>query len=212
MTTLAIMKDRIARDIRRSNMATQIGEAINIAIGEYENDRFWFNESRNLTFSTVAMKEFYTEADVPGLANIRKIDSVFLYMGNTPFELVNDRPIRIESASQNGTMSGQPGEFLYYDRTIRLYPIPADVWTIRITGAISKAAPATDTEVGNVWMVEAEWLIRTRAKLDLARNVLFDDDLERRCMTDLADAELNMRVMTTRRTKTRKSRIASMEF
>mgnify|MGYP003487895577 FL=1 len=44
MTTLATMKDRIARELRRSNIETQIGEAITTAIDAYQTERFAFAE------------------------------------------------------------------------------------------------------------------------------------------------------------------------
>lgn len=212
MTTLAIMKDRIAREIRRSNIAAQIAEAINSAIDCYDADRFWFNESRSTTFVTTALKEFYTAADVPGLGLLTKIDFVYLYVNNTPFELIQSSQIRLESASQNGTMSGQPGEFGWYDETLRLYPIPDAAWTVRVGMVAERPAPATDSETGNVWMVEAERLIRARAKLELARHVLRDQALTADMSAATADAFADLKIMTARRTKTRKSRVNAMEF
>jgi hypothetical protein len=212
MTTLAVMKDRIAREVRRSNIAVQIAEAINSAIDCYDADRFWFNESRATVFTTTALKEFYTSADVPGLGLLTKIDFVYLYISNTPFELIQSDQVRLESASQNGTMFGQPGEFGWYDETLRLYPIPDAAWTVRVGMVAERPAPASDVEADNVWMVEAERLIRSRAKLELARHVLRDPALTADMEISTADAFSDLKIMTTRRTKTRKSRVRAMEF
>jgi hypothetical protein len=210
--TLAVMRARIAREVRRSNISAQIDDAIMDAIDVHNSDRFWFNESRDVVFYTENMKEFYTKLDVPLLGQLMKIDFVFLYVANTPFELQQSPQIRLESASQNGTMSGQPGEFGWYDETLRLYPIPAGVWKVRAGIVENRPAPASDTETDNVWMNEAERLIRSRAKLELAQHVIYDSALEQRMTSAVSDAFANMKTLTTRKTKTRKSRIAAMEF
>jgi hypothetical protein len=210
--TLADMRTRIASEVRRSTISTQIDNAIMDAIDVHNSDRFWFNESRDVVFYTENMKEFYTKLDVPLLGQLMKIDFVFLYVANTPFELHQSPQIRLESASQNGTMSGQPGEFGWYDETLRLYPIPAGVWKVRAGIVENRPAPASDTETGNVWMNEAERLIRSRAKLELAQHVIYDSALEQRMQSAVADAFSNLKTLTTRKTKTRKSRVNAMEF
>lgn len=210
--TLATMRTRIASEVRRSNINTQIDNAIMDAIDVHNSDRFWFNESRDVVFWTTINKEFYTKVDVPLLATLMKIDFVFLYISNTPFELHQDPQIRLESASQNGTMTGQPGSFGWYDETLRLYPIPSNVWKIRAGIVANRPAPATDAETDNVWMNEAERLIRSRAKLELAQHVIYDSALEQRMQSAVSDAFANLKTLTTRKTKTRKSRVQAMEF
>jgi hypothetical protein len=68
--------------------------------------------------------------------------------------------------------TGQPYSYTYYNRSIRLYPVPSEtVYEVRIGGHWQVVEPASDTEKYNPWMIEAEQLIRARAKLNLARNV-----------------------------------------
>ena len=187
MTTLTTMKDRIARELRRSNITTQIAEAITTAIDAYREHRFFFNESRDTTFSTVAAQEFYDADDEPDLANLIKIDYCKINVNDSTFDLMPDFPSEIEGASTNATATGQPGWYVLYNRQIRLYPIPDDVWTVRVAGVFIYAAPATDGETDNFWMTTAERLIRSRAKAELALHVLRDTELAQ--IMDLAASE-----------------------
>ena len=76
------MKTRIADEIARDDLTTQIGYAINDAISAYNNERFYFNETRDLTFYTVASQELYTSSDLADMPNILKIDWIKLYINN----------------------------------------------------------------------------------------------------------------------------------
>lgn len=178
--TLGAMKARIADEIARDDLTSQIANAINDAIDAYQNERFYFNESRSLTFSTVINQEFYTASDLPDIVNIVKIDFAYLFINNYPYKLVATAPELLESLSVTATYTGPPYEYAWYDNSIRLYPIPNAVYPIRITAQILRAPPGSDGETGNVWMTAAERLIRSRAKYELAVHVLNDDELARR--------------------------------
>ena len=188
MTTLAIMKARITREIRRSNITTQIAEAIETAIAAYEHERFAFNETRAFTFSTVASQEFYTSADDADIGLIIKFDYVYCLIGDQPYELQPMRPDELERLSHNGTQTGQPRAYCYYADAIRLYPVPPAVYTIRV-GCVKKvAAPASDAEANNPWMTPAERLIRSRAKLELAMHVTHDKETAKTMADGTAEA------------------------
>lgn len=175
MTTLAAMKARIAREVRRSNIGTQISEAIDTAIAAYADDRFYFNETRSVSFSTVAGQEFYSATDEESLGRVRKIDYAKLFIGDYPYHLTPETPERMEFLSQNGTQTGQPLTYCYYGRQFRLWPVPVESNTVRLGCVLDIPAPADDAEPNNPWMTDAERLIRSRAKLELARHVLVDD-------------------------------------
>lgn len=212
MTTLSVMKTRIADELARDDLTSQIAYAITDAIGAYENLRFHFNEGRAVTFSTVASQEFYDEDDAAGIATIQKIDYVVLYIGDTPYHLEPMKPADIETASTNGTNTGQPGWFCWYGNQIRIYPNPADAWTIRIGASIKAAAPASDSETGNPWMTHAERLIRSRAKLELALHVLKDQDLANTMNAAVTEALEQLVRRTNQLTQVGNGRVEAMEF
>lgn len=212
MTTLATMKTRIASELRRSNITNQIADAINTAIGAYEHERFYTNESRENTFTTVANQEFYTSSDAVFIGLLTKIDYVMLYINDTPYQLYPTFPELLEEASTNGTSTGSPTEYSWYDEKIRLYPVPDEAWTIRVAGVLSVAEPASDNETGNFWMTTAERLIRSRAKQELALHVLKDLQLAQTMGGAATEAYDQLDVRTKRITKTGGGRIKPMEF
>ena len=175
MTTLAIMKARIADELARDDLTSQIGTAITTAIEAYQRTRFAFNESRDITFATVADQEFYGPAANPLIPNLYRIDFANILIGNTVCDLVRRRHQVLEDLSNNATAKGQPFNYAYYDKQIRLYPVPtSSTWTVRIAAHVKLPAPATDAETGNAWMTDAERLIRARAKQELFAHVLYD--------------------------------------
>jgi hypothetical protein len=212
MTTLAIMKARIASELRRSNITTQIASAISTAIQAYEHERFYTNESRENTFSTVLDQEFYSSSDASFIGLLTKIDYVFLFIQDTPFELFPVLPRVIEDASTNATATGTPTEYAWYDEKIRLYPVPADAWTVRVGGVLSISEPASDSETGNFWMTTAERLIRSRAKQELALHVLRDIELAQIAGGAASEAFTQLNIRTNRITKTGGGRIKPMNY
>jgi hypothetical protein len=176
MTTLAIMKARIAEELRRDDLTGDIADAISSAIGAYQNRRFYFNETRSITFTTVESQDIYTSSDDADIANIIKFDYVFILIGGHPYQLQPMKPADMESANMSTSFSvGQPAYFSFYNESIRLYPIPAeDGWTVRIGAQVLIPEPSADAETGNAWMVKAERLIRSRAKMELYTHVIKD--------------------------------------
>lgn len=212
MSTLAVMKARIADELARDDLTSQIAYAITDAIEAYEDERFHFNEGRAITFPTVASKEFYDATDAAAIGTIQKIDYVVLYIGDTPYHLVPMKPAEIETASTNGTNTGQPGWYCWYGNQIRIYPNPADAWTIRIGASVKAPAPATDGETGNPWMTHAARLIRSRAKLELALHVLKDTELAETMNVAVAEAFDQLKDRTNQLTQIGEGCVAAMEF
>ena len=174
--TLGYMKDRIADEIARADITSQIAVAVSDAITIYQRQRFRFSESRDSTFNTVIDQEFYTSADNPAISNLFYFDYLTIQVGFANFDVPRYQPETLELLSQTGTQKGQPYAYSYYNEVIRLYPVPSAVYQMRIGAHLLIAAPATDTEVGNRWMTDAERLIRARAKYELALNVTKDAD------------------------------------
>jgi hypothetical protein len=212
VTTLAIMKARIADELARTDLTSQIAYAITDAIAAYQAERWWFNESRTtVSFSTVDAQEFYTSSDDADIANIRKIDYVVLYVGNDVRKLEYTCPEDMEYLTVNGTQEGTPWAYGWYDNKLRLYPVPDAVYTVRIAAHVKVAAPATDGEASNPWMTDAERLIRSRAKLELALHVLRDQELAATMAEAVKEAWGDLK-STTNMLFAGDGRITAMEF
>lgn len=198
MSTLGIMKARIASDLRRSDLTAQIADAVATAIAAYQHERFGFSESRSLTFSTIVDQEFYSASDVPNLAKIRRIDNVHIGVSGNMSKLDPISQDEVEGLSQDGTQRGDPLYYSWYARQFRLYPIPTMVYTVRIAGHVAVAAPASDVEIDNPWMTDAERLIRSRAKYEIALHVLRDEKLAQAMTDAVLEAENQLIILANR--------------
>lgn len=175
MTTLGTMMDRIADELDRTDLTTQIQKAIQTAIEKYERKRFYFNEARSLTFTTVDGQEFYTSADATDIPNLLFIDNVKLTISaSDKIDLDRADYSELEYLSTNSTTDeGQPTCYAYYAKQLRLYPIPDAAYAVRVSGvfALSDLSATADT---NAWMTDAEALIRSRAKREIFTHVIRD--------------------------------------
>lgn len=166
MTTLALLKATIANDLDRTDTSldTEIAAAINTAIEHYQRYRFYFSEARSLTFSTVAAQSNYAAADNANIPLIKQIDLVHVTVGGIRYEMTREDFYDLETLYDTSASSGEPFRYAYFNREFWLYPIPGDVYTVRVLGLYKIAAPASDAEADNPWMTEAYELIRCRAK------------------------------------------------
>lgn len=165
--TRAQMKLDIAAELGRPDLTTAIASKIAEAIDFYQAERFWWSESRDITFSTVAAQEFYTVADNPAIPTLEAFDYVILYIGSIPWPIARRTDVEIEVLNQNGLMRGQPWNWSYYNQQLRLGPVPDTVYQMRIACHQKVAPPTSDAQLGNPWMTNAEKLIRSRAKYEL---------------------------------------------
>ena len=158
---LAEMED----DMERSDNAAFVSK-INAAIRHYQSRRFWFNESRAITFPTVASTDVYTFDDIG--TEFYSLDGVFITIAADDVrELARGNYVAMEATADSDTGTGEPTEYAYINRAIRLWRNPDDAYTVRLVGHIKFTAPATDLETGNIWMTEAYDLIMSRAKAEL---------------------------------------------
>lgn len=184
MTNYLIMQNRIADELVRDDLATQIQRAINDAIKTWEGIRLKFNERRYL-INTVADDEFYDLASPDLLLAdgsaigtgeaIIELDSVTCTVNNFPYPL-NPRTEGWFARNQTTTYTGQPDSFGIFENQLRLFPIPDAVYPINLAAGLARLSPnplSGDTDT-NAWMTEGEPLTRQQAKLLLYRDVLRD--------------------------------------
>lgn len=161
MTTKQTMVDEIESDTERSD-STAIGLKIDAAIRHYQPKRFWFNESRDVTFNTVASTASYSFATIG--TEFYKVDGVYLTNGSEVVELTRANYTDLETAD---TGEGVPSHYAYVNRAIRLHQTPDAIYSTRMTGHIKIEVPATAGEADNEWFTEAYDLIMSRAKAEL---------------------------------------------
>lgn len=168
MSTYGIMQDRIADELHRTDLTSQIQLAIISAIQHYESKQFWFNETR-ATASTIADQEYYElPLDFVEMVSLKLTDN-----GN--IHTLTERTYEyIENAMTNTSYTGEPTDFAMYGDLLRLYPIPDAVYTLTISykKTLADLSATADT---NAWMTNGEELIRARAKADLKCGNLEDE-------------------------------------
>lgn len=181
MTTLALLKQDIADDLDKNlsdaAYAAIIASAVNAAIRHYQRTRFYFNETRDETFVTVADQKLYAKADDATIPKFIEIDQIVLMDGTEPYELCQITPKEWEMLTASGSSTGRPDSYCYFNESFGLYPIPDAAYTVRPIGHIMKDAPAADDEANNVWMIEAYELLRARCVTQIAQRRLRDAEL-----------------------------------
>lgn len=165
MSTYATMQTRIADELARSDLTSQIKLAILSAVSHYEGNRFWFNEGQ-ATASTTDGTEYYA---VP--SDFQSVDSLRITVNGTTYTLEVRPWAWMDEVQSNALYKGQPVYYAIYAEQLRLYPIPDATYTLKLSYLKSFTTLSADGDT-NAWMVEGERLIRMRAKWDLFSNVI----------------------------------------
>lgn len=175
MATLADLAARIADDLERSDLTTQIATAIKDAVTVYESQRFSFNEVYNqtTTFSTSVDSILLTALPFYPL----KLDRVRLKVsGNQNLTDLIPRDYAYLMAGQDVKAVCRPVEYCIYSERLQLDSMPDQNYTAVLDGIkrISTASANTDA---TAWFNEAKNLIRARVKVDLYAHVIKEPDL-----------------------------------
>jgi hypothetical protein len=165
------MQNRIDDELDRGGaIFPQIKKAIVTAVRFYERKRFYFAED-SFTFATVVGQEYYTTADAAAIAtspNIERLNGSFY---GTRIPLTKRSFEYIDDISTLPVSMSMPEDWAYRELSIRLYPIPDQVYTITAYNVPRLTELSADTD-SNAWTNDAEALIRARAKWDLVKNVI----------------------------------------
>jgi hypothetical protein len=158
--TLAELKARIAAELHRSDLASQIAYAIGDAVAFYQSKRFRFNEAR-ATFSTVAGTEFYGTTIIP--TDIAQIDSVTVKVNGRQVQLPAWSFLLMEQIRTTTNSRSQPWTWSWWGDQIRLYPVPDAAYVVTLSYLQKIDQPAADGD-SNAWTTDAAALIRHAAK------------------------------------------------
>lgn len=164
MSTLGGMKTEISNIIKRTGYTTFIANSISHAIETMQIERFFFNELLSATFSTVADQVYYDGDDDADIPLFNQFDAIHVTISNNNYGLRRYRDVgHFEMLNDANVSSGQPTGFLYYNKQLGIYPPPDQVYTATLMGGYDVAAPASDGEEDNVWMVEGYQLVMNEA-------------------------------------------------
>lgn len=206
MTTLADLTADIADDIddTTGEYGDAILKAVQAAQRYCERKTYYFNETRDVTFDTVADQEWYDETDNANIASLVRIRAAYIEdsAGNVT-DLIWTDPGELEVLSDNTSATGEPTNYTYFGQRIRLYPIPTDdSWTIRLQIGPYRLGALTDPTDNNAWLDEAYDLIKGRAKYILGKNTLKDAELAAEGFNDWKDQHEELKAETSSRNGT----------
>jgi hypothetical protein len=174
MSTYGTMQDRIADELARTDLASNIRQAIQSAIRHYERRAFYFNEVRK-TLSTSDGDFDYTTAEFSFLDKLAEIYTAKITVGTNQYHLMEMDWSTFDELRSSTTTEGDPTAFAYYGQVFYVYPTPNTARDIVISG-VEKPASLSATGDTNYWMTDAEELIRSRATRKLYSEVIKDQE------------------------------------
>lgn len=171
--SLTTLKARIAGELNRDDLTSEIAAAITTAISYYRSKRFEFNEL-TASFNTVADQESYASGDTGFPTDLGQLDTARITVSGVRDPL---RPIgygTLQELSSTTTATGVPSAYAWYGQKLYLYPIPDDAYAVLLSYQQREAAPANDADTSSVWTNQAEALIRHCAKKLVRRDKMQD--------------------------------------
>lgn len=179
----------------------QINRSIKAAIRYCEREVYYFNETRDVMFSTVAGRQWYTSDDAAEIGTLIRIQAAYCEdQSGRRTELRRAEPRELEIVSDSGASRGEPYAFAYFRQKIGLYPIPsATPYTIRLQLGPYRLAWSTDDNATNAWLTEAYDLLKARAKYILAKDTLKDAVLAAEALNDYNDQHSQLKAETSAR-------------
>ena len=203
--TLSDLKALIADDINRTDLTTQIANEITDAISHFQHERFWFNESRTIDFSTVADQEWYGASATATVANLLDIDWVRLTNASGRYKLDFRTADEMEGMIVDPNLTGQPRLAAYYSQQFRFYPIPDQSYAITL-GALYRLPALSGDSDSNVWTksADARDLIRFYVEWRIYAHIIKDPEGATSAMQGWQMALDRLRTETMRRLGTGK--------
>ena len=174
MSTFAELQAFIADDIDRTDLNSQIQNAINRAISHYSTEGFYFQET-NGTFSLVSGTSVYGTAEgIP--SDIREINYLEITTNGFNYEVFK-RSLDYILNTDPTNYDGDPTDYAWYQQEIWFSPNPNAVRTITVYYDKEYTDLSADTDENDFTTISiATDLIRARAEWILYKQILHDKD------------------------------------
>lgn len=198
MGTFLDLRNSIATDLTRTDLDAQTKNAVADAIKFYEPERFWFNQTRKLTFPTIAAQNNYGAAALSQIPNVIEFDRIFMRDATSQWSLDKCEVDRFEWLIGSNTANGPPTDYCYSEGELLFWPTPNAVYTVRPHMHYRLPMLAADTD-STAWCNEAENLIRAHAKLILLTNVIEDDEGSARMQAQIPALKMRLDEETSAR-------------
>ena len=178
MATRSTIEAQIADDLARSDLSTQITNAVDAAIRAYRFERLGFNEAYRVTATASVSANYLALSDIS--VRFRKIDRVRLLRDSGDYLDLYRRDYDWIMSRQDDRVLSMPIEYAVYNNTIHFDTIANDTYTLAIDGVKELGTGATasfSAGDASAWFNEARELVRHRAKREVYAHVLKDMEL-----------------------------------
>lgn len=193
MSTYVQLQSRIADDLNRSDLTSQIKQNILLAIQHYKDERFWFNETSTTLTATIG------QAYVAPPSDLLRIGHLYITISSRNIELV---PQDITSILEfRPSTNGRPRAFSYYQNRFELDRKPDSAYSMPLTYLQELTALSGDSDT-NGWTTDGEDLIVFRAEKMLYANVIKDMEKAATAAAWETQALTQMRTLGRARTTT----------
>jgi hypothetical protein len=165
----AALQARVADELNRADLTSQIALEILTAIKHYERDRFWFNEGE-ATASTVA-----GQINIAVPTDLLEIDSLEVTYASHPYPVTRRDWGWYTRISGRDTNIGKavPTSYVYHANSLYLHPVPDAIYTLTMSYLKQLTALSAGAD-SNEWTIGGEELIRVRARQAVRINYLSD--------------------------------------
>lgn len=171
MATFEEMKNRIADDLNRTDLTSQIGLAINRAIGHYKTYPFWFTEAvQSFTINSSNYQYDSTNSNFPSLFG--RIHLITVTSGGDTYEVPAVDMKYFQNLNINDS-TGEPQVYSLYQDKAWLYPFPDRSMTGKVYYSKTYASLSASSDT-NDFTVYANDLIEARASWWVNSRILKD--------------------------------------
>lgn len=165
MSTYGELQARIADDLIRDDLTSQIQQNILLAIQHYKNERFWFNETEATDAMTVG------SAQVGAPSDLLRIDHLYIVISGKNVELM---PKDLNTILEyRPTTNGRPRAYCFHRNQFEFDRQANDTYTLRLYYVKELTALSSSSDT-NGWTTDGEDLIVFHAEKKLYANVIKD--------------------------------------
>ena len=186
MTTLLDVRTRVADQLARSDLNTQIDREIQLAMARYNRRVSWLHEVREVSLTSVAAQAWYSSVDVStgtgpqdttgrtavDVADIQKID----YMRDPNYDdLRQVHYSDFEGFFDTTGAAGRPTYFTLYAGQIGIWPVPDAVTIYTLSAVVKPIIPSLAADE-SIWFDQAQELIENAAAAAICRKFIQDGE------------------------------------
>lgn len=150
---------RVVADLAREgepDITAAAGRAVDMAIKHYENQQWYFLETRS-TITASSSQEYYT---LP--ADFKDMESITIEINNNTYPLIERSYSTIEDWNIDAaTYIGYPTDYALFGNEIRVYPVSNGEYPMVLSYHQSIGPPTASGS--NAWTSTAELMIHSRA-------------------------------------------------